>query len=411
MLPLFGFTMGDKKNEEIALTYWDAVKNNDVVMTDEELIENYSSIIPAWVNLRFNAEMEIDGQYYDYFFIDSGEFDESGISLSAGKPNLSEKKIKNGLYNNLYPMVKTETGRDDIKYLWHPAANCLNCVFFKFSIDNYTSDWISIIGVPESKNVKKSVFSVPFSQKIKASLENPSGESFKIEGIRVIYNCDYELVIDYLHEAYYFVNNNKEYEPHFIEAGAKYMELKESVFNSARYWWTFENYDKRNEMFVSSIEKINFEDEMSAQAQIKKKQEDNYLLLRNKLNNPDIMPYTNRCNYTRDFYEALLQEAEESDTGMYKNQLVEKAQNMLRRFDEINQDKNFSLLKEKLEDPTIQPENCNNTRDFYEALLQEAEESDTGMYKNQLVEKAQNMLRRFDEINQQKKTSKKRKFF
>ena len=124
------------------------------------------------------------------------------------------------------------------------------------------------------------------------------------------------------------------------------MDLTETVFNSIRYWWKVKDAEnpneRRNEIFLSSYEKINFEDEMSAQAQIKKQQEDNYLLLRDKLNNPDIMPYTNSCNYTRDFYEALLQEAEESDTGMYKNQLVEKAQNMLRRFDEINQQKKTS---------------------------------------------------------------------
>lgn len=347
MIPLFGFTMGDEKKEEIASTYWEAVENNDVIMTDEELIENYTSVIPVWIALKFYAEMEIDGQYYGYFFLESGEFNKSRIPIAdAEKPNVSEKKIKDGLYNDKFPMVKTETGRDDIKYLWHPATNCLKCVFFKFSIDNYTSDWISIIGVPESTNVKKSVFSVPFSQKIKASLQNPAGSSFKIEGIRVIYNCDYELVIDNLHEAYNFVNDNKENASHFIEADAKYMDLTETVFNSIRYWWKVKDAEnpneRRNEIFLSSYEKINFEDEMSKQAQVKEKQEENFILLRDKLNDPNIRPYPDSCNYTRDFYEALVQEAEESDTGEYKNQLVETARDLLWRYDEIMKQKKAS---------------------------------------------------------------------
>lgn len=340
MIPLFSYTVGDNKIEEIAKSYWTAVKNNDIRMTDEELIENYNSVIPVWISLNFYAEMEIDGQYYGYFYIDSGEYDSSRISLSEGKPNVSEKKIKNGLYDDKFPMVKTETGRDDIKYLWHPAANCPRCVFFKFSIDNYTSDWISVIGIPESKNVKKSVFSVPFSQKIKASLENPNGNTFKIEGIRVIYNCDYELVIDNMHEAYNFVNDDKEYAQHFIEAGAKYMELNESVFNSFRYWWTFETSERRDEIFLSSYEKINFEDEISSLIQTKKDQEEKYHILWEKLHNPNIQP--GNSNNTRDFYENLLKEAEETDTGEYKESLVREAQYLLRQFDEINQQKKAS---------------------------------------------------------------------
>lgn len=337
IVPVYSLTKGENKNEEVSNTYWRAVKNNDVIMTDEEYIEKYSSICPVWMRLHFYSNMEIDGTYYGNFWIESGDFGKNRIEMSAGKPDVSEKRIKDGLYDGLYPMVKTETGRDDIKYLWHPATNCTRCIFFKFSIDNYTSEWISVVGVPKTKDVKKSVFNTSFDTKISASLEKPeASDTFKIEGIRVIYDCDYDLIISNLHEAYNFVNDDKEHSPKFVEAGAKYMELKNSIFDYVCYYWrSQDDKEDRNFIEITSYDKLNFEDEMTIKSLSKKNQLDNYLKIREKLENPRIMPTVQTVDkIERDYYVSLVKEVEESDTGVYKTELLEEANRLLYYFDE-----------------------------------------------------------------------------
>ena len=135
-ISLFSLEYGENPQKEISRTYWEAVKNNDIQMSDEEYIENYTKILPIKGTIEFYATNKLDGVYYGGFGLD---FNGDNIrSMKAGDPIVSEKNIKDGLYNNKYPMVKTESGRKDIKYFWHPAANCSWCVFYKFSIDDFT---------------------------------------------------------------------------------------------------------------------------------------------------------------------------------------------------------------------------------------------------------------------------------
>ena len=337
-----------------SLTYWEAVYHNGISMTDDEYFKNCTTVSPIEIEIRFEVTMEIDGVHYGNFFISN--YPKDGMGVLDKNRVVSEKKINDGLYDNICPMIKTETGRNDIKYLWHPAAIYAECVFFKFSFDNYTSEWISLYGIPENKEVKKLTSSL-FTSKIQTSLKNPDNlNSLKVEGIRIIYNCDYDLVKNNLHEAYNFVNDDTEHSPKFVETNAKYIELKDSVFDKVCYHWRFANdvYSSgnapryRSKIIITSYDKVNFEDIYGNNLQAENKIKENYRILKEKLDDKNITPNDMLNDKPRSFYEALLKEVENSDTGPYKEELIEQAKKMLEDFDFVERLKKNPKMKAKL---------------------------------------------------------------
>ena len=206
---------------EEGLSYWNAVKKYEMQMSDTEKIEAFSKVIPADLSIIFYSEQEFDGKHYGHFrcYVDRIPW--------KGEPIVSEKKIKNGLYENQYPMMKINSGRDDIKWFWFPSTNTYWCIFFKFSLGGNTTKWISLGKMPNQFGSVIEEF----------SCENPDVNTFKLEGIRVIYNCDYEILTNYSKEIKAFMNDDKANSTHLISAGAKYLELRNAEFNSIDYDW------------------------------------------------------------------------------------------------------------------------------------------------------------------------------
>lgn len=266
-LSLFGLTYGDNGKDEVSDTYWVAVENNDIQMTDEEYIANFTKVVPIHMSILFSTENVLDGIHYGKFYIDYSYVTDcynNEIGKGENFPIVSDKKVSNGLYDSKYPMVKTDSERNDIKWFYHPATNCFDCVFFKFSVDNYESEWISIKGLPPRS--EKSIYKPRFIKKFEANLSNTDEKSFKIKGIRVIYNCDYSVIQNNLNQAYNFVNGDKNHSPELVAAGAKVMELKDSVFDKVKYTYKDEKGEAHPIEFVS-YDKLNFEDKMTARKQ------------------------------------------------------------------------------------------------------------------------------------------------
>lgn len=198
VLSIHAISFGDNKRHEIADSYWTAVTNNDVIMSTEEKIEYSTMIIPIDVSVEFDTSEELDGLQYGYITI-SGT-NRAGNSYYNRVPASSDKNIVNGLYKNKIPMIKSKSGREDIKWYYYPSSEYSSLVFIKFSIDSFTSEWIPVTGVPLSPEEKKSanrVFSsrdFRLTKKIEVALENPVAEKFRLEGIRIIYGCDIDVI-------------------------------------------------------------------------------------------------------------------------------------------------------------------------------------------------------------------------
>lgn len=346
-ISLFSLEYGENPTNRSSDSYWEAVENNDIKMTDEEYIENYTKILPIYGIISFSAPNQFDGVYYGGFSLDFNQRNQRWNE--AGGPVMSEKNIKDGLYANKYPMVKTKSGRKDIEYFWHPAANCSRCVFYKFSIDNFTSGWISIIGIPKSAP-KKSVWndeSSSFTKYIETNLNNPDANTFKIEGIRVIYNCDYNVIIDHLHEAYRFVNGDKKSAPTLVEAGAKVMDLSDSVFDNLWYkFWkdgkeeilSISREDTGSYIHVSSYDKLNFEDKVSAALRDNEEKVKHANELEEKLCEAYVNIETYLKAKDRTSLETLEKEINESDLNdSDRRRLISKCQHLLDQYDRLYQ--------------------------------------------------------------------------
>lgn len=207
------------------INYWDSVKKYEIEMTDEEYIANVSTVLRPKLEVQFIVEEKIDDTYYGKIRVI-----EDGIDGRLEKPTVSDKKITNGLYDNKYPMVKEESGRNDIKWFWHPAANSYWSIYFKFSLGGTTSQWLSLGHISGAYPG-----SVPWISDF--SCTNPDVKSFKLEGIRVIYNCDYSILANNPKEAVAFVNGDKEHSKKIIASGAKYLDLQNASFEHLKYSW------------------------------------------------------------------------------------------------------------------------------------------------------------------------------
>ena len=336
-MSLFSLEYGENPQKEISHTYWEAVKNNDIKMTDEEYIENYTKVLPIEGSIEFYKGEGgfLDGVWYGNFSL---TFDRLNDYEKEKKPIVSEKNIKEGLYNNIYPMVKTKSGRNDIKYFWRPAANCPWCVFYKFSVDDYTSIWRPI-GLPSKRFDQGDV--VRFYD-VEANLRNPDASKFKIEGIRVIYNCDYDILTSNMQEACEFVNGNKKDAPKLVEAGAKIMDLKDSVFNKISYEEKVSS--SGSDVCITSYDKLNFEDKMTSKANgniVKTHSNEDiymYMQLKVKISSAakNINDYVEKKDKTS--IENLAKEIDESDLGdADKKELANECQRLLEEYNSYYQ--------------------------------------------------------------------------
>ena len=251
LFPLFCFDFNK-------INYWDSVKKYEIEMKDEEFIANVSRVLRPKVEVQFIAHEKMDDMY-------DGEIRviEDGIDGRLEKPTVSDKKITNGLYDNKYPMIKEESGRNDIKWFWHPAANSYWSIFLKFSLGGTTSKWLSLGHISGAYPG-----SVPWITDF--SCETSDVTKFKLEGIRVIYDCDYSVLSKYPKEATAFVNGDKENSKRIISAGAKYIDLNDAIFDHLKYSWIdntdgdgrWVSADKKAQDVVEffSGEKITFKD-------------------------------------------------------------------------------------------------------------------------------------------------------
>lgn len=56
-LSLFALTYGDNGKDEVSDTYWVAVENNDIQMTDEEYIANFTKVFQFICQFSFQLRM------------------------------------------------------------------------------------------------------------------------------------------------------------------------------------------------------------------------------------------------------------------------------------------------------------------------------------------------------------------
>lgn len=388
---------GDNKRHEIADSYWSAIKNNDVIMTTEEKIEYSTMVIPIDGTVEFETSEELDGKQYGYITIRGTN--RSGNSYYTRTPASSEKNIANGLYKNKFPMIKSKSGREDIKWYYYPSVEYSSLVFIKFSLDGFTSEWVPITGIPLSPEEKKNTNRVFSSQnyrltkKIEVALDNPTAEKFKLEGIRVIYGCDINVIENDPYQTYRFVNDDKQNAQAIISAGAKYMELKESVLNIITYEWN----DHNQSVTIKSIGKINFFDEMTKKALCKEKFEEIQHIIDLRYYRTDIL------NHDRAYYEALSQTIKETElTEKQRTELGALLVKFLEKYDELankdTYDKNFRSINIELSPFTEPSYNLlEHDKEYYEAFYNKIQNSEmTNKQKEDLTLTVDKIIENYD---------------
>lgn len=389
---VYAISYGNNKTHEVADTYWSAVYNNDVIMSNEERIENSTMVLPMWVDVQFETSEEIDGKQFGYITIEG--------SHNNGKASASsEKNIVNGLYKNKIPMIKRKSGREDIKWYYYPSAEYSSLIFIKFSLDGFTSEWVPVTGIPLSPEEKKSTNRVFSSQnfrltkKIEVALENPIAEKFKIDGIRVIYDCDIDVIENEPYQTYRFVNDDKQKAQTIISAGAKYMDLKESVLNSIKYEWSNHNQS----VTIKSIDKINFYDEMTKEALCKEKFEEIQHIIDLRYYRTDIL------DHDRTYYEALTQTIKETElTEKQRSELEDLLIKFLEKYDELankdTYDENFRSINIELSPFTEPSYNLlEHDKEYYKAFYNKIQNSEmTNKQKEDLALTVDRIIKYYD---------------
>ena len=401
---LYGISFGENKSHKIADSYLSAVVNNDVIMSTEEKFENSKMVLPIDVHITFDTNEELDGLQYGYINVSYNNKNSKYSQTSAS----SDKKVTNGLYNNKIPMFKKPSGREDIKWFYYSVTEYSPdfLVFIKFSIDTFTSEWIPVRGVPLSpddcisprnriaaSNTPREVLKF-LTKRIELAIENPSPENFKMEGIRVIYGCDINVIKNELYQAYRFVNGDKQNSQTIISSGAKYMDLKESVLNTITYEWKSRN----QKTTINSIDKINFYDEMTKEVTCKENFEEIQKVIEEaRYHGTDIL------DKDRQYYEALNQKIQETElTEKQKSDLENQLKEFLIKYDELaNEDaynKNFQSINIELL-PFINRSYVllEHDRVYYESFYDKIKE--TEMFANQkedLQSKVGEIIKNYD---------------
>lgn len=296
-------------------------------------------------------------------------------------------------------MIKRKSGREDIKWYYYPSAEYSSLIFIKFSLDGFTSEWVPVTGIPLSPEEKKSTNRVFSSQnfrltkKIEVALENPIAEKFKIYGIRVIYDCDIDVIENEPYQTYRFVNDDKQKAQTIISAGAKYMDLKESVLNSIKYEWSNHNQS----VTIKSIDKINFYDEMTKEALCKEKFEEIQHIIDLRYYRTDIL------DHDRTYYEALTQTIKETElTEKQRSELEDLLINFLEKYDELankdTYDENFRLINIELSPFTEPSYNLlEHDKEYYKAFYNKIQNSEmTNKQKEDLALTVDRIIKYYD---------------